>query len=537
MSVDHQQDHLHGTRLAGESGTEPGFDHSPGLGAAVDGQDERANDILVFSKRDRESVAREEAYLIELEGRPLHRRVGGYLKLSGPGWVQGALTLGGGSGSTSLFAGALAGYAMLWVQPLSMALGVIMMAALAHQTLSTGIRPFHAVNRFAHPILGWGWAMATLIANFIWCFGQFNVTASVIGDMCTAGHETFPTFAVTAGRALTGAEATPAQAAASFFGLAAMPFIALAAYRVTLHYNRGSSGVRWFENLLKIMVAGIILCFAVVALKTDINWSGAAKSFFAFRVPRETDQFDVMISAFATAVGINMTFLLPYLLLARGWGRAHRGLVKYDLGFGLLVPFVLATGFIVLASGNVLHPKLNERIAEIRADASLTAEEQAAQIQAAKDVGRSATYMAQSLEPLLGKRMSHYVFGLGFLAMTTSSIITMMLISGFAFNEMWGGPFGGRAHKFGMFLPVLAASSPLVFGHLQMWLMVPVSVFCFFFMPIAYITFFAMMNNKAFMGADRPEGWRRWSWNAGMLVAITVVTVGGAYRIFMIVAG
>ena len=35
-------------------------------------------------------------------------------------------------------------------------------------------------------------------------------------------------------------------------------------------------------------------------------------------------QKDRIITAFATAVGINMTFLLPYSMLRKGWGVKHR---------------------------------------------------------------------------------------------------------------------------------------------------------------------------------------------------------------------
>ena len=44
-----------------------------------------------------------------------------------------------------------------------------------------------------------------------------------------------------------------------------------------------------------------------------------------------TQQQKVMITAAATAVGINMTFLLPYSMLRRGWDREFRGLAMFDL--------------------------------------------------------------------------------------------------------------------------------------------------------------------------------------------------------------
>ena len=64
----------------------------------------------------------EKAYLRELSGKPLFARLGGYVSLSGPGWLQSALTLGGGSLTGSLYLGVLAGFSMLWLQPLAMIL-------------------------------------------------------------------------------------------------------------------------------------------------------------------------------------------------------------------------------------------------------------------------------------------------------------------------------------------------------------------------------------------------------------------------------
>ena len=58
-----------------------------------------------------------------------------YLKLSGPGWLQSALTLGGGSLSSSLYLGVLAGFSLMWLQPLAMILGIIMLSAIGYVTM------------------------------------------------------------------------------------------------------------------------------------------------------------------------------------------------------------------------------------------------------------------------------------------------------------------------------------------------------------------------------------------------------------------
>ena len=66
----------------------------------------------------------EKEQLIELAGKPFVQRIGGYLKLSGPGYMQSAMTLGGGSIASCVLMGSLLGYQLLWVQPLAIFLGV-----------------------------------------------------------------------------------------------------------------------------------------------------------------------------------------------------------------------------------------------------------------------------------------------------------------------------------------------------------------------------------------------------------------------------
>lgn len=503
---------------------------------------------------DMAALEREKAYLADLESKNMPTKVGGYLKLSGPGWIQSALSLGGGSGSLSLFAGALAGYSLLWVNPSSMLMGVIMLGAIAYMTLSTGIRPFHAINQHVHPLVGWAWALAVLVANFVWIFGQFNVSAAVAGDIITLGGTREPAWLASVGHALFGPDLSAGAAAGRGFGVLLCPFIAVLSLWVAWHYGKGTRGVRWFESAMKLVVAGIVICFLVVVLTTRTDWVGVFKGMFSFSVPRphETDKLDVVISAFAAAVGINMTFILPYTILARGWGREHRTLAGFDLSLGMFVPFVFAVSCLTIAAGNTLHqsvyPEVQAQIAPLeaevqalRADTTLPDAERderiaelTGQIGAAKAPLRTAVSMASSLEPLLGPRLSRIIFGLGFLGMTTSSIITMMLVSGFTLCEISGNRPGGTVFKLGTCLPALGMFGPIVFGQLDMYLMVPISVFCFFFSPIAYIAFFILMNKKAFLGDDLPRGWKRWAWNIGMLAAIAVVTSGGAYRIYAI---
>ena len=103
-----------------------------------------------------------------------------YTRKSGPGWLQGAITLGGGSLAGALYLGVVMGYNMMWLQPLAMILGVIMLSAISYVTLSTGGRPLQSINQHVSPVLGWAWIIATLMANIVWCMPQFNLGRAAI---------------------------------------------------------------------------------------------------------------------------------------------------------------------------------------------------------------------------------------------------------------------------------------------------------------------------------------------------------------------
>ena len=98
-----------------------------------------------------------------------------YFRLSGPGWLQSAVTLGGGSLLGGLYLGMAGGYSLLWVQLVAIICGVIMLSAISYVTLSTGMRPYAAMNQYVNPVLGAAWVTATILANMIYVLPQFSL--------------------------------------------------------------------------------------------------------------------------------------------------------------------------------------------------------------------------------------------------------------------------------------------------------------------------------------------------------------------------
>jgi hypothetical protein len=66
----------------------------------------------------------------------------------------------------------------------------------------------------------------------------------------------------------------------------------------------------------------------------------------------------------------------------------------------------------------------------------------------------------------------------------------------------------------------------------RFWLAVPTSNFGMALLPIAYVTFFLMMNNRSLLGDAMPRGLFRLVANLVMLLAIAVAGVGAGMSIY-----
>ena len=106
------------------------------------------------------------------------------------------------------------------------------------------------------------------------------------------------------------------------------------------------------------MVWGIVVAMLLVVLRTGISDWGALLRGLIPHLPEDRNGVagtTLVLSGLSAAVGINMVFLYPYSLLARGWGRAHRRMARFDLALGMFIPYILASGLIVIAAANTIH--------------------------------------------------------------------------------------------------------------------------------------------------------------------------------------
>ena len=533
---------------------------------------------------------RDREILSEAHERGLGATFGAFLRLSGPGWLQSAITLGGGSLGSALYLGMLGGTGMLWVQLVAILIGVVMLSAISYVTLSSGERPYAAMNEHINPVLGAAWITATIIANMVFILSQFSLCFDSLQLLMPK---------------LEGAEKTK-LIVSGIIG-------AIALVIVLMSYKPGMAA-KLFDWILKLVVGFVVLCFvgAVVVLfqQGSLDWNTIGEGFKPEAIwaslnslsPQLTplteglDSADFwtaevkrsrqtsMIAAAAAAVGINMTFLLPYSMLARGWDRTFRGLARWDLITGMAIPFVLVTSCIVISSASAFHGKADENILSsdpVAVQESLffkglmkpvakriekVGESEAATALAkvnamptdaefeelhdkqveAKDAAMTALMadyiskmpenerklalavvkpnskmLASSLKPLLGERAG-VVFGIGALAMGFSTIVVLMLINGYAFAEI-SGYYDSRVIRSLGAIIALAAGISWVWlwqGQSQTYLLIVAGTFAAVLLPIAYFAFFLMMNSESLLGDDKPRGLWMLIWNLLMIIGV-----------------
>lgn len=508
-----------------------------------------------------------------------------FVRLSGPGWLQSAITLGGGSLSSSMYLGVLVGFSFLWLQPIAMIAGIVMLSAIAYVTLSTGERPLRAINEHVNPVLGWGWLFASMAANIVWSMPQFSLAIASFQQNLLPTVFGPPTVSEMGGKIL-----------------AACVILTINFTFLTL-YTVGGRGVKIFEIVVKCMVGTVVVCFfGVVFTLTysgQLDWreymsgfiprlrllsepspafapyiqelSDAGRAFWTRLIVNQ--QRDIMISAAATAVGINMTFLFPYSMLRKGWDRDFRSLAIFDLSTGLFFPFIAATSCVVIAAAAQFHAKpapgflgetdsegrivepdrrlvsgfnalLEQRVASelgVTQFAALSAEQKAEAVSklpvaerrmAAMLVKRDAFQLSAALAPLTGTTIARYLFGLGVLGMGLGAATMLMVINSVCFCELLNRPARGWPQFFGGAMTSVALLGVLFWKEAQMWLAIPTSVFGMTLLPLAYLSFFLLMNQKALLKDDLPRGGSRVIWNVLMGISTALAAFGSVWSIW-----
>jgi len=95
-------------------------------------------------------------------------------------------------------------------------------------------------------------------------------------------------------------------------------------------------------------------------------------------------------------------------------------------------------------------------------------------------------------------------------------------------------PLHGWTYKLGALMPLIGILGPFVWGaaKARFWLAVPTSVFGMVLLPVAYWTFFLMMNERRLLKGAMPTGGKRLAWNVLMIVAAGLATFGSLWSLW-----
>ncbi len=469
--------------------------------------EEQSKGLPMTAKWDPEKIQQEVAELDALERMPLLPKAAGYIKRTGPGLLQSAMTLGAGSATASVVAGASFGYKLLWVQPVAMFLGVMMLAALGNVVLTTGERPYKAFGREMSKTLVFLWALGTIMSSIIWHFPQYGLAAGAAKDLATMAGGTMSTVAADGTTSLTGA------GWAVSFGVGIL-ILAINTFTV-FSYGSSSRGIKIYEWFLRTVIALIVVMFAIVVAVSfsKIDWAEMGKGYIGWygipgiNGPNGGKHMTLVLGMLGAAVGINMTFLYPYSILAKGWGPHHKKLARWDLGMSMFLPFAMVTSLVIVAMTvtGVYEgtDTLNETLKPVAA--------------------------AASLSNVLGKDLGRIVFDLGLVAMTCTAISTHMVVCGFTLCEMFGLEY--TKTRFRLFALAPAIGIVGVVTNLPFWFPVAASAVCFAMLPIAYLSFLIMNNKRSYIGDAVGKGLPRLIFNLLLVAALTMATIGSLIKI------
>ncbi|NOX55659.1 MAG: divalent metal cation transporter [Planctomycetes bacterium] len=451
--------------------------------------------LPMTAKWDPEKLQQEIRALQELESQPFLSRAAGYIKRTGPGLLQSAMTLGAGSAAASVMAGASFGYKLLWVQPVAMFLGVCMLAALGNIVLTTGERPYRAFGRELSVTLAFLWALGTVVASVIWHFPQYGLAAGAAWDI--AGAVGIPPDNQTAQYVVK-------------FGIGLI-ILSISIF-TTWNYGSHSRGIRMYEWFLRGVIALVIISFGIVVVCNlhRIDWAELGKGFVgAYGIPSEKGSVTLVLGMLGAAVGINMTFLYPYSLLAKGWGPHHKTLSWWDLAMSMFLPFVLVTSLIIvgMAVTGVYDP--------------------------AQEVVRTdmkPLQAAQALTGVMGETLGRLIFDLGLIGMTCGAISTHMVVCGFTLCEMLGLEYTVTRYRLFTLVPAIGILG--VVTRTPIWFPIAASAICFTMLPIAYVMFLILNNKRSYIGDAVGRGFGRLVFNTLLVIALAVATIGSGIKIY-----
>ena len=420
---------------------------------------------------DQEALDAEVRRLEEVSRKPVWLRIPLYLRLGGPGFLGAALTLGAGTLTASMLAGATFGYKTLWIYWVAIGSAVFMLAAMGRFTclLGKGLIPIQKQRHGSVVAVVMTAMVAMAGVAIVFNFGQYALGTHLLESIGNLAGIPFP-------RSLNW-----------------ILYMALTSWLV-LSYGRGSKGTRFVESFMKAGLGLMFLCFAFSLAVVGIDWPAAWRGLLVPWLPRGVAGLDLFIATSAAAIGVMDWLMFHYAGLARGWGRRHEVLARFDIGMGLVFPFLAINFLVVCVFAGTLFGR--------------------------EDLPGTAAELAGALMPLLGESLAQIVFLVGFLAVPITTTVGMSLAGAIALHEAFGWKPDVRSLRWKacVLLPQI--------GFLAAWypspllLIILIAAFLSLSNNIVGWSLYLLFNDPAVLGLERN---RSRIWNIGILAQITLL--------------
>lgn len=275
-----------------------------------------------------ENALKEKAFLQELNKKPPLQKFFGYCKLSGPGFMNAAFTLGAGSFASSVTLGAAYGYDMLWIPLYSFALGLFMLALATRFVTASEISVIKAQDKFHGKFFG-SFAtglVACFVASIVYNFGQYALGADAVTALFSVVNINVPKN---------------------------ISWILLVAISVPLSLMYGSGdnpkGVKIVENAMKILIGIMLVVFGAVLCVTGVDFKAMIKGLLIPTLPSGIDGIVMLIASLTATIGVMDWVLFNNGMESRGYSENHETLGRFDAVFGGLIPVTLVLSFVSIA--------------------------------------------------------------------------------------------------------------------------------------------------------------------------------------------
>lgn len=291
-------------------------------------QETKNSSFESMNPRNSEQAIKEKALLTELNKKPPGKRVFGYIKLSGPGFMNAAFTLGAGSFASSVTLGAAYGYKMLWIPLYSFTFGIFMLALATRFVTRTDTPIIEAQNKYHGKFFG---SIATgliacCLASIVFNFGQYALGSDAITSL-------FSTLGMHVPKSISWV------------------FLVAISVPLALMYGNGENvkGVKFVENAMKIMIGIMLVVFGAVLCVTGIDLPAMVSGLLIPTLPSGIEGIIMLIGSLTATIGVMDWVLFNNGMISRGYSEEHETLGRFDAFFGGLLPVTLILSFVSIA--------------------------------------------------------------------------------------------------------------------------------------------------------------------------------------------